>query len=137
MNKSCVLTVVAMICLVVMGGTARAQDPEGIVVSVPFEFIAGTKTMPAGTYKVGRISTDVRSALILSGEESSALVSPIVVDDASGVQPAALNFEQLGNRYFLSKVETPDRVYTIAVPRAMAMLVQVKDRGDALSAGTE
>ena len=137
MNRSNRLVVVATMCLAVMCGIARAQDPEGVVVTVPFEFIAGAKAMPAGTYKVGRISNDVRSALILSGQENSAFVLPIVVDDASAVHAAALDFERVGDKYFLNKIETPDRIYTVAVPRAMTVVVQVKDRGDAVSVGTK
>jgi hypothetical protein len=133
MKRSYVLVVMAMMCLFVMGRTAGAQDPESVIVSVPFDFVAGARTMAAGTYKVERVSFDAHGGLIIGSRENSALVLPIAVDDASGVQTASLKFERVGDEYILAKVETPDRVYTIAIPPAKTMLVQVKDHKDAVT----
>jgi hypothetical protein len=137
MRKSCMLVAMAVVCLFVMGGIASAQDPDGVVVSVPFEFVVAGRTMPAGTYRVGRLSPDVRSGLIIGSQGSSALVLPIAVDNASAAQPAALSFDRVGDQYILTKVETTDHAYTIVVPRAMAMSVQARDRGTAVSAGSK
>jgi hypothetical protein len=137
MRKSYTFVVMAMICLFGMGSIASAQDPEIVVVSVPFEFVAAGRTMPAGTYRISRLSLDVHSGLIISGQGSGALVLPIAVDDASAPQPAALSFDRVGEKYILTKVETTDHAYTFAVPRGMTMSVQVKDRVNAVSAGSK
>jgi len=137
MKRSYLSVVIAMMCLLVMGGTAGAQDSEGIVASVPFEFVVGATTMPAGSYKVMRISRVASSPLVIRGQENSTLVLPIVVDNVSAAQPAALDFERVGDKYILSKVETLDHVYTFRVPRPTTMLVQVKDHGEAVSVGTK
>jgi hypothetical protein len=137
MKKTYVLAVMAMMCLFGMGKTAVAQDPEALVVNVPFDFVAAARSMPAGTYRVSRIALDAHSGLKISGQENSAFVLPIALDDASGEQSDSLNFERVGNKYILTKVETPDHAYTITVPRPMTTLVQVKDRTDAVSPGTK
>ena len=74
---------------------------------------------------------------MIRGQENSTLVLPIVVDNVSAAQPAALDFERVGDKYILSRVETLDHVYTFRVPRPTTMLVQVKDHGEAVSVGTK
>jgi hypothetical protein len=137
MRKSYMFVVMAMICLFGMGSIASAQDPEALVVSVPFEFVVAGKTMPAGNYRVGRLGLDVHSGLIIRSQGSSAIVLPIAVDDDSTPQPATLSFDRVGDQYILARVETTDHAYTVTVPRAMTMSVQVRDRGTAASAGSK
>jgi len=110
-----------------LGISARAQDAGRVTVTVPFEFVvAGSKTMPAGTYSIGRVSPDSRSGLIIRSYDSSVLLLPIAVHEASAEQ-AKLSFEHVGGKYFLSEVETPAAVYSIETPRAITKLAQSKD----------
>ena len=51
MKTSYVIAVLTLMCLLGVGISARAQDTDGVRVKVPFEFIAGGATLPAGTYK--------------------------------------------------------------------------------------
>jgi hypothetical protein len=135
MKKSYVTTVLTLTCLLGLGISARAQDTEGVVVKVPFEFVAAGKTMPAGKYSVGRISTDAYSGLIILGENNGAFLHPVLVEEPSADQQA-LSFEYVGGKYFISKIKTPGGVYTISLPRAMVELAQVKDQGTVSSSGT-
>jgi hypothetical protein len=115
---------------------AHAQDPDGVVVKVPFEFVAGERTMPAGTYSVGRISSvDPHSGLIIRNYDNSVLVLTTLVETASAQQPA-LSFEHVEDKYFLSKIETPGGIYTIPVPRAVSALVQVRDHSSVSASGS-
>ena len=50
-----------------------------------------------------------------------------------GVQQ--FDFEHVGDRYFLSKVETLEGVYTFRTPRAMTKVAQMKDHGTVTSSG--
>ena len=61
MKKVYVIALIAFVCLGGIGISAHAQDTEGVVVQVPFEFIAGGSTMPAGKYTIGRLSPDSSS----------------------------------------------------------------------------
>jgi hypothetical protein len=104
-------------------------------VTVPFEFVVtGSKTMPAGTYRIDRVSPDSRSGLIIRSYDSSVLLLPIAVDEASAEQ-GKLSFEHVRDKYFLSKVGTPVGVYTIETPRTISKLAQSKDHDTASSSG--
>ncbi len=128
--------VLIMICLLGLGISAHAQDASGVIVKVPFEFVAGGKTLPAGTYSVGRLSPSLHPALIIVSKDSGAfaLVLPIVPDGDSAGR-TELNFERVGDKYFLSKVQTPAGVYTILSTRAMTKLAQMNDHGVTSSSG--
>jgi hypothetical protein len=136
MKTSYVTVVLTMTCLLGLGISAHAQDASGVVVKVPFEFVAGGKTLPAGTYSVGRLSPDIHPALIIGSKDNSAfaLMLPIVPNgDSAG--HTELNCERVGGKYFLSKVQTPAGVYTILTPRAMTKLAQMNDHGVTSSSG--
>jgi len=136
MKKSLFTVVVTLTFMLGLGISAHAQDASGVVVKVPFEFVAGGKTLPAGTYSVGRVSPGIHQSLIIDSKDNggSALVLPIVTDrDSAG--RTDLSFERVGGKYFLSKVATPAGVYTLLTPRAMTKLAQMNDHGVTSSSG--
>jgi hypothetical protein len=47
MKPSYLAAVLMSMCLLGAGVSARAQDVDAVVVSVPFEFVAGGATLPA------------------------------------------------------------------------------------------
>src|ERR1700680_3347790 len=129
--------VLAMTCLLGLGISAHAQDATGVVVKVPFEFVAGGKTLPAGTYSVGRLSPGIHPTLFINskGSGASALVLPSVPDGVPSVH-TALSFERVGDQVSLSKVETPAGVYIVLTPRTITNLAKMNDRGSMSSSGT-
>lgn len=111
---------VAMICFLGLGLAAKAENRGEIVVTLPFEFVVGGKTLPAGTYGVSRSSDDKRSGLILSSYENraSVLVRPVGVESAPDNKPQ-VSFERVGEQHFLSKIQTTTDVYNIPVSRSV------------------
>ena len=88
-----------------LAATSLAQSRPAIKVNVPFNFVAGAKTMPAGEYQIQTERSGV--VLIQSGDSKSStnLAAHSAQDTAmSGV--AALRFNRYGDRYFLSQVWT-------------------------------
>jgi hypothetical protein len=136
MKTSLFTAVLTMTCLLGFGISAHAQDASGVVVKVPFEFVAGGKTLPAGTYSVGRLSPGIHPSLIIDSKDNGAfaLVLPIVPDGDSAGR-TELSFERVGGKYFLSKVATPAGVYTLMTQRAMTRLAQMNDHGVTSSSG--
>jgi hypothetical protein len=134
--KTYFAVVLTMTCLFGLGISAHAQDASGVVVKVPFEFVAGGKTLPAGTYSVGRLSPGIHPSLIIDSKDNgaSALVLPIVPDGESAGR-TELSFERVGGKYFLAKVATPAGVYTLLTQRAMTRLAQINDHGVTSSSG--
>ena len=135
MKKSYLTAVLTLTCLLGVGISARAQDTEGVRVNVPFEFVAGGATLPAGTYTVGRTSLEPYSTIAISGYGHGALVLPIAIDGPRAEQPK-VSLEHVGGKYFLSEVATPGGIYTFALPRAMVALAKMKDQGTLSSGGT-
>ena len=135
MKKSYLTVVLTLTCLLGLSRGARAQDASRIVVNVPFDFVAGGETLPAGMYSVSRVSTEAQPDLVIRSDDKSALLLPIVFDGVPGEQ-AKLGFEHVGDRYFLSTVETLAGVYRIGIPRAMTRVAQMKDHGAMPSSGT-
>jgi hypothetical protein len=135
MKKSYLTAVLTLGCLLGAGINASAQDTEGVSVNVPFEFVAGGKTLPAGTYTLGRLSLEASSGITIRGYGRGVFVLPMEVDGTSARQPK-LRFEHVGDKYFLSEADTPGGIYTFALPRAMVALAQMKDQGPVSSGGT-
>jgi len=127
MKKLCLRIVVALVGFAGLGITAKAQAVDQIVVTIPFEFVVAGKTLPAGTYRVNRVSDDRLDGLIFSSVENraSAIVHPIEVKSARA-DKAQVSFEKAGDQHFLSKIETADNVFTIPVSRAAILLASGK-----------
>jgi hypothetical protein len=125
----------AVMCVLGLSGNSYAQEPDGIVVKVPFDFFVGTRSMPAGTYTFGRVFTDQHSSFILHGDGRSAIVLPTAVDETSAFE-AKLTFEHLGDKYFLDKIKTPAGIYTITTPRPMPVVAGTADKNAVSSGGS-
>jgi len=134
MKKSHLTAVLTLTCLLGLGISARAQDTEGVRVNVPFEFVAGGKTLPAGTYTIGRLSVETSSGISILSSGHGAFALPIAVDGPPVEQPK-LSFEHVGDKYFLSEAATPGGIYTFAAPTAMVMLAQKKEHSTVSSSG--
>jgi hypothetical protein len=122
MKKSYLTAVLMFTCILGVGVSARAQDADAVLVSVPVEFVVGRATLPAGDYRVSRVYPGANRELAISGnEKGNVLVLPLVFDDGPTNQPT-LSFEHVGGKYFLSTIKTPSGVYTMPASREMVML---------------
>ena len=122
MRKQCLRILIALFSVAGSGMAARAQARDQIVVTIPFEFVVAGKTLPAGTYKVNRVTDSDPRTLILHSFENrtSAIVLPSEVEGGSA-DKVRVSFERAGGQYFLSKIATADNVFTIPVSRFAIM----------------
>ena len=135
MKKMYLIVVLTLTCLFGLG-EARAQDLSTVAVNVPFEFVAGGITLPAGAYRVSRVDGVAGLALVIHSYDDSTFLLPTIFDGAPNGD-TEVKFEHVGDKNFLSKVETPLGVYSIKAPRAMTKLAQIKDHSTgSLSSGT-
>jgi hypothetical protein len=124
MNKMYFTAVLILMGLFGVGVRAHAQDADAVVVSVPFEFVAGGATLSAGEYRIGRVSYgSIPELAIRSYDKPGAFLLPLTFDENAGTdnQPT-LRFEYLGGKHFLSAIKTLDGVYTMPASREMVML---------------
>jgi hypothetical protein len=134
MKKSYLGVVLTLTCLHGLGISVRAQDIDKVAVNVPFEFVAGGQTLPAGAYTVSRVSDLANPTLVIQSYDNSVSLLPLVFDGVAA-DHAELSFEHVGDKYFLSKVETPAGAYAIRTPRAMTQVAQTKDHSTGSSSG--
>jgi hypothetical protein len=136
MKKAYVTALLTVSCLLGLGISARAQGADEVVVTVPFEFVAGGATLRAGEYGISRINPGVNREIAIHGyNNGSAFLFPMVFDGVSSGQPA-LTFEHVGGKYFLSKITTLGGVYTIAPPQEKILLGKMNAPGSLSSSGT-
>ena len=137
MKKQYLAVLFTAICVVGLGLSARAQEQDTVVTNVPFDFMAGGQVLPAGSYTVMRVhpTSGSRELEIRSYETGvSVFVIPALFDDAQS-DKAQLNFEHLGDTYFLSAIKTPIGTYAIDIPPAAVKLAQTQQPGGSHSGG--
>jgi hypothetical protein len=136
MKKSFVTAALMLTCLLGVGVSAHAQDADAVVVSVPFDFVAGGATLPAGEYRVSRTNPGASRELAINGyDKGNAFLLPVTFDYSLSSQPT-LSFEQVGGKYFLSKIKTPEGVYTMPAPRERIMLGRANTPSPAASSSS-
>jgi hypothetical protein len=124
MKRSYLAAVLTLACVLGLGISARAQDTNAVVVKVPFEFVAGGATLPAGEYKVSRVTTGVNRELAIRGyDNGGAFLLPVAFYGATSDKPT-LSFEHVGDKYFLSAIKTEGGIYTLASQRKQIALAQ-------------
>lgn len=117
----------AIVCFAGLGVTANAEIRREIVITLPFEFVVGGQTLPAGTYTLSRFSESKVDGLILSSYEKgvSVIVHPIEVERNRGDKPK-LKFERVGESNLLSKIETAYDIYSIHVSKETMVLAKME-----------
>jgi len=113
MKKAYLLAVLSLAFVLGIGIRAHAQDVDSVIVTVPFEFVAGGATLPAGEYRVGRVEPGANRELAISGyNKRNTFLLATAYETVASNHPT-LSFEHVGDKYFLSKIQTLDTVYTM------------------------
>lgn len=117
MKKHCVRILSAFFGLAALAITAKGQAADQVVVNIPYEFVAGGKTLPAGSYRINRVSDKNERALVISSFENRAavVVLPVEVAGKTGAEQPSVSFQQVGEQHLLSKIQTAEHVFTIPV----------------------
>ena len=115
---------VAIASLAFAGLAVPASAEEGdITVTVPFEFVAGSQTLPAGRYTVSKASSLDAPSLFVSNRDHGVFLRPVAFDNTP-VGGVSLSFDQIGGQHVLSQIKTPAGIYTIESRREVERLVQ-------------
>jgi len=118
MKKQYLRVLCALMVLAGFGVAAHGQTIDRIDLKIPYEFVAAGKTLPAGNYSVRRVRESSGELLVLSSFEkrTSVLVLSNQFESVS-VDKVYVNFEQVGDQHFLTKIQTGDHLFTIPVSR--------------------
>jgi hypothetical protein len=117
----------AVTFLLGLGVAAKAESGPGIVVTLPFDFVVSGETLPAGTYTASRLSDTRFGGLRLTSlaNGTSVFVLPNEVENTSAYKPQ-VSFRHVGEKHFLSAIQTADEVYNIRVPRSVILEAAAK-----------
>ena len=120
MNKFYLRIAVALVGIAALGVTTKAQAVDQLVVTVPFQFVVDGTTLPAGAYRVHRLSDiNPSGGLVLSSYENGAIAVVLPIDlESARVNKPELTFETAGDQYVLSQVQTADHVFNIPISKS-------------------
>ena len=137
MKKHFVSIATAFLGCAILALAATAQAADQLVVRIPYEFVVGGKTLPAGTYRVTRANATDTKELVLTSFENRAgvLIVSDVVEGAQTDKPS-LTFQQVGGQHFLTKIETEDHVFGITVSKSAVLVAATKSHGASAGSAT-
>ncbi|MGC1415906.1 MAG: hypothetical protein WA817_11520 [Candidatus Acidiferrum sp.] len=103
--KTRTLVIAGMMALAAVASPRVAQAQEIMKVDVPFDFVAGNRSLPAGEYSVN-VSGPMHTLMLLNRDVSgaSAILGTNAVLAIEPQSQSKLIFNRYGDRYFLSQV---------------------------------
>ena len=98
-------SLISLLSLLLVAGSAIAQTIH-VRGDIPFNFVVGNKTYPAGTYDVGSIDIRNSRTLLLKARDgnASAMINSNAAESLTPANQTKLIFNRYGNQYFLSQV---------------------------------
>jgi hypothetical protein len=75
----------------------------GSKANVPFDFVVGSRNLPAGSYRVSSV-TPSGDALRISSDDSKNTAARLTMPASGTAKSAKLVFHRYGERYFLTEV---------------------------------
>jgi len=108
------MLIVLIATLAISVGNAQTSHRSALTVKVPFEFVVGNQTFPAGTYKFQSLNSVPSKATIdylVVRSTDGRLYRAIVTDVVGSEEPGnpRLVFTRGGDRIFLSEVWEPGK----------------------------
>lgn len=129
MNRNFVRALVVSLFTVAAGATARAQEPDQVVVNIPYAFVLNGTSLPAGKYKVERYDfSDVRMLLLIDAERNKPLLT--FAGELSGAYRThpSITLQQVGDQRFLTQIQTAEHVFVL--PQTQAAFKTAADKAD-------
>lgn len=121
------------------GVAAQAQEPDHLVVNVPYDFVVNGKSLPPGKYKVQRYSNnDLRQLIIIDADRNTSVITlSSQVRDARDLRPS-ITLQQAGDQRFLTQIQTAEHIFVIPESEAAFEAAAAKiDRTNYLTGTSE
>jgi hypothetical protein len=107
------LTMLALIVGLALAATVKSANAQitshAVTADIPFDFIVGNKTLPAGRYTVSSATSDGEGLRIRSvdGKSAAFRLSNLVVEKSQKWN-ARMVFHRYGQQYFMAQVWSGD-----------------------------
>jgi hypothetical protein len=103
--KTRAILMAAAVTLTALASTRVAQAQDQLVVTIPFDFAAGSANLPAGDYSVKAASAN--HTVLLINRDNPAVSMVLIANETSAAarqDQSKLVFNRYGDRYFLSQI---------------------------------
>jgi hypothetical protein len=100
------LLALSSLLVLLVGGMIYAQAEPRIIANIPFAFIAGNKTLPAGQYTIDRPNSNEPDLLLIRSADSHVafFLNANNVQARQTPSKTELVFNEIGDKYFLSQI---------------------------------
>lgn len=99
------MTMVLMVAALALVGAVASASGQTARADVPFEFVAGSKTLAAGHYELSTANS-AGEVLKIRGTEQSIFLLTMSATKNQIADKGKLVFRRYGNRYFLAEIWT-------------------------------
>lgn len=124
MKRSVSFAVAAVFGLVLMTcvGSAFASLAVAVKVNVPFDFVVGTTTLPAGEYLISNLDDNSRDLLAIRSQDGKSAIfvqaNPLSPKGDNWVPDTRLTFEKVNGKEFLTGVWESGADIGYSIPRS-------------------
>jgi hypothetical protein len=109
-KKHAATSTLLILMLVGLTGLLNAQKATRIEAQVPFDFVANSKTVPAGECTIAVVVSSGQTLLLISSGKQHVFAVPNADESPKASQETALVFRQYGDRYFLAGIKVEGRI---------------------------
>ena len=120
MKKQALKTFTLLTALLTLTAVSvAAQSERSKITNIPFSFIVGEKTLPAGEYTVEPNRRDFDKVWLVQSSDgrTSALFTTMPVRASETQEKTRFVFHKYGDQYFLSQIWTPGDAAGRELPR--------------------
>jgi hypothetical protein len=139
--KTRVLLMTGLFALTILAASPVVHAQEVMRADIPFNFVAGGRTLPAGEYSVRRFNPMDGSNIMLltkpKDTSAAAVISTNVVEARTPQSRSKLVFHRYGENYFLSQIWTEGQtrgraLWQSPAEREVAKVAKAETKGEVI-----
>jgi hypothetical protein len=105
-RKALAIASVVVLSMAVASVSARAQASFPLAANIPFDFVVGKQTLPAGEYRIEQLSSQSVQLIRSTDGHTSTIVMTMAALANDWQSESKLVFNRYGDQYFLSQIWT-------------------------------
>ena len=117
--KNITRILILVVTILPLFAAAQLRQSQRIVTNVPFEFVVGSKTVPAGVWEVQPLADGGSTLAIRNRDAHLSSLANVSKDESRGASAyCALIFHRYGDRYFLAGVKIEGTAIRYRLPES-------------------
>jgi hypothetical protein len=100
------VSIIVLAFVTAIASNAQSVGAKLVKAHIPFDFVVGNKTLPAGEYTIGGLTTTSDAGISIRSRDGNykAIRLTTIVQDNARRQKTTLTFHRYGETYYLAKV---------------------------------